>query len=75
MKISFDYYTKDTASLTEAYRIAVDATGGQKDTDVSVRYDPDDDVHNLMGTIDHTKIGELFTYFEENGFVDDRYNL
>jgi len=74
MKISFDYYTKDGEAAVKAYTMTVQATTGEG-CSADLRYDAEDDLHNIMGTLDHKNIDELFALFESGGFSDDRYSF
>lgn len=74
MKISFDYYTKQSDKALAAYRLTVEASSGTG-CSADLRYDAEDKIHNIMGTLEHTAIAELFELFETGGFSEDRYEL
>ena len=73
MIIQYDFYTLDTFQALEALKLAKDSVA--KDSNVTASYDDEDDIWNICGGIDHKQIDELFTFFEENDFSENRYEL
>jgi hypothetical protein len=69
MRINFDLYTNNATAAAEA--AVKTAAVCPKDGDVNLRYDADDKVWNIMGSIDHRDVADLFTFFEENNFSAD----
>ena len=69
MKINFDFYTLNTASIGTVLEITESLN--LETLNVSRHQWSDPQCWNISGTIDHSDMQQLFDHFEQNDYVDD----
>jgi hypothetical protein len=71
MKVSFDYYTTDTAAAATVMSVADDLGLTEIRIIRATDYDDNPRFWNVMGEVDHADLAPLFDIFENYEFKSD----